>query len=170
MARGQHRLGLDLVERDLLLLQPHAVRRTRAEIALQFVVVDDATLLDVDEEDPARLEASLTLDVGGVDRENSDLAREDDPLVLGDPVARRAQAIAVEHRSHHLAVTEGHRGGSVPRLHQRRVVAVEIAPVAAHGARALPRLGDHHEHRMRQRTARLDEELDDLVKAGRVAH
>ncbi len=150
VARRQHRLGLDLVERDLLLSQPHAVRDTRAQFVLELVVLDDASLLDVDQEDLAGLEPALALDVGGVHRKHAHLAGEDDSLVLGDPVARWAQAVAVEHGPDDLAVAEGHRGRTIPRLHQRRVVPVEVTPVRAHGGRALPRLGNHHEHRVRQ--------------------
>ena len=40
---------------------------------------------------------------------------------LGDEIARRAQAVAVERRADLAAVGEGDRGRAVPRLHQRGV-------------------------------------------------
>ena len=46
--------------------------------------------------------------------------RHDHAVVVGDPVARRAQAVAVEHRADDRAVGERDRRGTVPRLHQRR--------------------------------------------------
>ena len=51
--------------------------------------------------------------------------RHHDEVVVGDPVAARAQAVAVEHGADHRAVGERDAGRAVPRLHQRRVEAVE---------------------------------------------
>ena len=53
-------------------------------------------------------------------------------IVVGDDVARRAQAVAVERRADLAAVGEGDRRRPVPRLHQRRVVFVEGAPLRIH--------------------------------------
>ena len=63
----------------------------------------------------------------GRDVEHADLGRHDDEAVLGDDVARRAQAVAVEHRADHRAVGERDRRRAVPRLHQAGVVLVEGA-------------------------------------------
>ena len=75
-------------------------------------------------------------------------------VVGGDAVARRPQAVAIEHRADQRAVGEGDRRRAVPRLHQRRVVLVERPHRRIHRRVAGPRLRDHHQHRVRQRSAR----------------
>ena len=80
------------------------------------------------------------------DVEHADLAGQHHQAVVGDPVAGRAQAVAVEDGADDRAVGEGHRRRSVPRLHQRRVVPVEGPAGRVHGPVVLPRLGDHHQH------------------------
>ncbi len=89
-------------------------------------------------------------------------------IVVGDDVARRPQAVAVERRADLAAVGEGDRRRPVPRLHQRRVIFVEGAPLRVH-QRVGPRLRDQHHHRMRQRIAAADDEqFERVVDAGRV--
>ena len=104
------------------------------ELGLDLVVGDDAALRGVDEEDLARLEPALAHDLLGRHVEHADLRRHDHAVVVGDPVARRAQAVAVEHRADHGAVGERDRRRTVPRLHQRRVVAVERLALGVHAS------------------------------------
>jgi hypothetical protein len=120
------------------------------ELALDLLVLDDPVLLGVDEEHPARLQPALAHDLRGVDVEHADLGREHHETVVGDPVAGRAQAVAVEHGADLGAVGERDAGGTVPGLHQRGVELVEGAPLGVHLGVVLPRLRDHHEHRVRQ--------------------
>ena len=58
---------------------------------------------------------------------------------------------------------------AVPRLHQRGVELVERPPGRVHLGVVLPRLGDHHQHRVRQRPAAQVQQLQHLVEGGRVA-
>ena len=74
-------------------------------------------------------------------------------VVVGDDVARRAQAVAIERRADLAAVGEGDRRRPVPRLHQRRVVFVEGAALRVH-QRVGPGFGDQHHHRMRRANSR----------------
>ena len=140
----------------------------RGELALQLLVVDDPALLRVHEEHLARVQALLDGDVLRREVEHADLRRHDDDVVLGDVVARGAQAVAIEHGADDLAVAEGDGRRAVPRLHQRRVILVERAALGAHLLVVLPRLGDHHEHGVRQRPAAHVEELEHVVEGRRV--
>ncbi len=149
-------------------MQPLAVRVLRGELGLDLLVLDDPVLLGVDEEHPARLEPALADDGGGVEVEHADLGRQHDETVVGDPVAAGPQAVAVEHRADLGAVGEHHAGGAVPRLHQRGVELVERAPGLVHLGVVLPRLRDHHQHRVRQRAAAHVQQLEDLVEGGGV--
>ena len=151
-------------ELDLAGLQPLGVRLLGGEAGLDLVVLDDAVLDGVDEEHPAGLQPALADDLGGVDVEDADLGAEDDEAVVGDPVAAGAKAVAVEDRADLLAVGEGDAGRAVPGLHHRGVELVEGAAGRVHGVVVLPRLRDHHQHGVRQRTAAEVQEFEHLVE------
>ena len=99
------------------------------------------------------LQPALADDRRRIEVEDARLGSEYDEAVLGHPEATRPQAIAVEHRSDERAVGEGHVGRAIPGLHHRRVVLVERTPRGIHVDVVLPRLGDHHEDRMRKGTS-----------------
>ena len=136
---------------------------------LQLLVVDDAALLEVDQEHLARLQAPLLDDPALGDRQHAGLGGHHHQVVVGDDVARRAQAVAVERGADLPAVGEHHRRRAVPRLHHRRVVLVEGAPARVHRRVLLPRLGDHHHHRVGERVAAHRQQLERVVEGGGVA-
>ena len=149
--------------------EPVLVRLRRRQLPLDLLVRDDPSLRRVDEEDPAGMEALLEDDVLGGDVEHADLRRHDDQVVLRHVVARRPQAVPVEHGADDRAVREGDGRRTVPRLHERRVVLVERLELGRHALVAGPRLRDHHQDRVRQRPPGLHEELEHVVERGRVA-
>ncbi len=155
-------------ELDLPALDPLRVGVLGGQRRLDLLVLDDPVLGRVDEEHPAGLQPALLDHPGLLDVEHADLGGEDDQAVLGDPVAGGAQTVAVQHGTDLRAVGEGHAGRAVPGLHQVGVVLVEGAAGRVHRDVVLPRLGDHHQHRVRQRTAAEVEQLQDLVEGGRV--
>jgi hypothetical protein len=155
-------------------VQPLAVRLFGRELGLVGVVVDDAgggparPCPRVDEEHPARTQPALGDDLLRGDVEDAGLAREHHAVVGELPPARGAQAVAVEGGAHDGAVGEHHRRGAVPGLHEAGVEPVEVPLVGRHLGVVLPRLGDHHHHRVRQRAAAQREQFEDLVEARRV--
>ena len=153
---------------DLGALQPMLVGVARGQIGLQVVVVDDAALLHVDEQHLAGLQAPLAGDVLLRHRQHAGLGRHDHPVVLGDEIARRPQAVAIQRGADLAAVGEGHGGGAVPRLHQAGVILVEGAPLGIHQRVAGPRLGDQHHGGMGEAVAAHHQELERVVEAGRV--
>ncbi|CAB4704754.1 unannotated protein [freshwater metagenome] len=157
------------VQLDETLVEPLLVGLRLGQVALDLVVLDDATLCGVDQEHAARLQATLAHDSALVEVEHADLAGQHHDVVVGDPVATGAQTVAVEHRTDQRAVGEAHAGGAVPRLHQRRVEAVERALLGIHRVVVLPRLGDHHQHRVGQAASTEVQQLQHLVEARRVA-
>ena len=119
----------------------------RRELALDLVVRHDAAARGVDQEDAARVQPLLEHDVLGRDVEHADFGRHDDEVVLRHVVARRPQAVAIEHGADDRAVGERDRRRAVPRLHQRRVVLVErlaarrdIVSCSAHGSGIIIRI------------------------------
>ena len=137
------------------------------ELVLDLCVGDDALGLGVDEEHAARGEAAAGDDLGLGQIDDSDLAGEHH-RVLGHHVPGRAQAVAVEDGAGEPAVGEGHTGGTVPGLHEQRMIFVEGPTLLAHARIVLPGLGDHHQHRLRQRSSGGDHELEDGVERRRV--
>ncbi len=150
-------------------VQPVLIRVLAGQGGLHFLVFQDPPPAGVGQEDPAGLETALADHVRRVDVQHADLAGQHHETVAGHPVPARAQPVAVEHRPDHGAVGERHAGGPVPRLHQGGVEAVEGAPGRIHLVVVLPRLGDHHQHGVRQRPAAEVQQFQALVEAGRVA-
>mmetsp|Transcript_29811 Transcript_29811/g.51463 ORF Transcript_29811/g.51463 Transcript_29811/m.51463 type:complete len:1285 (+) Transcript_29811:323-4177(+) len=84
-------------------------------------------------------------------RHHAHLAGDEDAVVLGDVVARGAQAVAVQVGAHVAPVRERHHGRPVPRLHHARVVLVERPLGGGDAGVVLPGLGDHHHDGLGQR-------------------
>ena len=150
-------------------MQPVLVRVLGGQGRLDLFVLDEAAGGRVGQEDAAGLQPPLPDHRGRVDVEDADLAGQHDQAVAGHPVPPGAQAVAVEHRADHRAVGERDQRRAVPRLHQRGVVPVEGAPLRRHLLVVLPRLRDHHQHRVRQRPAAHVQQFQALVEAGRIA-
>ena len=165
--RDVEHLG-QVVEVQQVVAQPLPVRVGGGQLRLDLGVLDDPTLGRVDEEHAARTEATLLDHRGRVDAEGADLGRHDHQAVVADPVARRAQSVAVEHRAHDRAIGERHRGRTVPRLHDAGVEPVEVTDRRVHVLVVLPRLRDHHQHRVGQRVTAQVQQLQRLVQSGGV--
>jgi hypothetical protein len=139
-----------------------------ADLALGLAIGEDAVALEVDDEQLARLEAPLVLDVELADREHAGLGREQHVAALREDPATRAQAVAVERRTDGAAVGEAHRRRPVPRLHEAGLVGVEVTQVRGQLGVVLPRGRDHHHRRVRERAAGHDEQLHHAVERRRV--
>ncbi len=88
-------------------------------------------------------------------------------VLVGDDEARRAQAVAVERRADLPPVGEGDRRRAVPGLHQRGVVLVEGPALGVHQRIAGPGLRDQHHHRVGQRIAAGQQQLERVVERRR---
>ena len=157
-----------VLEPAQLVRHPLAVGVRRGQLGLDLRVVDDPALGGVDQEHPPGLEPALAHDAADVDRQRADLGGHDHQAVVADPVARRAQAVAVEHGADNGSVGEGDRGGAVPGLHDAGVEPVEVPDRRVHVGVPFPRLGDHHQHGVRQRVPAQVQQLEHLVESGGV--
>ena len=136
---------------------------------LHLLVLDDPAARGVGQEDPAGLQPAFADHRGRVDVQHADLAGQHDQAVAGDPVPAGAQSVPVQHRPDRGAVGERDQGGPVPWLHQRGVEPVEGPAGRVHPGVVLPRLRDHHQHRVRQRPPAQVQQFQAGVEAGRVA-
>ncbi len=102
---------------DQVLAQPVGVGALGGEAALQLVVADDPPGGGVDEQHLARPQPVLQHDLVGRHVEHAGLGGEDHAVVGGDAVARRPQAVAVEHRADRVpsvkAIDAGPSHGSI---------------------------------------------------------
>jgi hypothetical protein len=158
-----------LLQLHQAVVEPLLVRLRLRQAELDLLVAHDAPLRGIDEEHAPRLQPALAHHLGGIEIDHTHLAGHDDDVVVGDPIAAGAQAVAVEHCPDDGAVGEGDAGGAVPRLHQRRVEAVERALLGVHRVVVLPRLGDHHQHRVGQAAPAEVQQLEHLVERRGVA-
>ncbi len=169
---GARRTRMDreihILEHDLGALQPFGIRMRGGERAFDFVVRDDAALLQIDEQHLARLQPPFGNDPLFGDRQDAGFRGQHDEPVAGDDIARRTQAIAVEHRADLAAIGKGDGGRPVPGFHHRGVIFVEGAARRIHQWVARPGFRNEHHHRMAKRIAALDEEFECIVETGRV--
>ncbi len=149
-------------------MQPVAVGMALGQISLDLVVGNEAALFEVDQQHLAGLQPPLGDDLVLGDLEHAHFGRHHDAIVLGDEIARRPQAVAVERCADLAAVGEGDRGGAVPRLHHRGVIFVEGAARLIHQGIAGPGFRNHHHHGVRQRVAALHQEFERVVETGGV--
>ena len=149
-------------------VQPLLVGVLAGERRLDLLVGHDPAVLGVDEEHPARLEAALADDPRGVELEHAGLGGEHHEPVIGDGVAARTQAVAVEDGADQRAVGEGHARRAVPGLHEGGVELVEGPAGRVHLLVVLPGLRDHHQDRVRERAAAEVQQLEHLVEGRRV--
>ena len=91
-----------------------------------------------------------------------------DEAVLADGVADRAQPVAVEGGADTDAVGEDQPRRTVPRLDQRRVVAVEAAHLGVEVACPLPGFGDEHGDGVADVAAAAHQQLDGTVELAAV--
>ena len=135
---------------------------------LDLRVRDDPVFLKIDEQHLARLQAPLRDDLLLRDGQDAHFGGKHDQVVVSDEIARGPETIAVERGADLAPVGEGDRGGTIPRLHQGRVILVKRPPLLIHQRISRPGFRDQHHHRVAQRIATLDQELERIVEAGGV--
>ena len=157
-----------VVELDAQVLDPLLVRLAVGQVGLNFLIVDHAALLQINQEHLAGLQAPFTNDFVLGHGQNARLGAHDHQVIVGDAVARWAQAIAVQGSADLAAIGEDNAGRAVPGLQHGGVVLIKSAAALVHGAVLLPGLGDHHHHRLADRVAGHGQQFEAVVKSGGV--
>ena len=158
--------GGKILERDAVVGEPLTIGLGGIDALFDFLVGDDAAFLHVHEEHLAGAQAAFFDDGHRVEIGNdTDFRGHDDEVVVGDIIAARAEAVAVEHGTDLLAVGEGDGGRAVPWLHHAGVEFVERLLVLIHHGVAFPRLGNHHHHGVDQVVAAVVHEFQGVVEA-----
>ena len=167
-ARNVFRIG-QVLQWHQVALQPLPVGLRLHILALELLVLDNAALTGVNQEDAAGAQTLLELDIFRRHIQHPHLGGHDHHVVMGDIVAGRAQAVAIQHRADDLAVCERNGRRAVPGFHQTGVILIERLALRGHGFMAAPGLGDHHQYGVRQGAAGDVQKLHDIVKHGGVA-
>ena len=134
------------------------------EIRLELAVFEDALPLRIDDDHPSRRQPTEPADSLRRNVHRPRLGCDDYQVVGGDGEPRRAESVAIQARPDLFAVAEGDEGGSVPGLHERRVIAIEGAHLRRHVPVTLPGLRHHHRQRVGERAAGVSQELQDIVE------
>ena len=101
-----HVLHRQIRQADAQVLDPLLVGLAVGQLGLQFLVVDHAALIQVDQEHLAGLQAPLLDDLVVGHRQHAGFGPHDDEAVIGHAVARGAQAVAVQRGADLAAVGE----------------------------------------------------------------
>ena len=150
------------------LLNPLTVRFGLGQCCFDFFVINDATLLHVDQQHFAWLQAPFFDDFFLRERNHAHLGSHHDNVIFGHQIAGRTQTVTVQCGTDHLAIGKGHRSRAIPWLHQRSVVFVEGTTVFIHQRVTGPGFRNQHHHGMRQAIATRHQQFQTVVETGGV--
>ena len=143
--------------------------RRSATALLDLLVLDDPALVEVDQEELARLQAALAQRRSRPARRarrTPRRARPSRPCVSIQRPGRRPLRSSVAPITRPSVKADRRR--PVPRLHHARVERVERAQVLGQVVALLPRLRHHHHQRVREAAAGEHEQLEHVVERRRV--
>ena len=161
---GNRQIG----EVDQIPIQPFAVGLAAGVLRFQVLIVHQLALHRVHQQHLAGTQAILADDVFLRDVQNAHLAGQDQPSVVGDVIAAGAQTVAVENRTHHVAVAEQNGRGAVPRLQHGGIILVKVLLLGIHVFIVAPRLRDGDHDGQRQVHAVHDHEFQSVIQHGGV--
>ena len=138
------------------------------ELFLDLGVVQQPAGGRVDRDHLTRPDAALLHNLRVVELDGAHLRAEGKDAVLGEFVAGRAEAVAVEAGAHGGAIGEDEAGGAVPGFVEAGVELVKILELLRHALVAFPRGRHQHGHRPEQVAARKHQRLEGVVQFGRV--
>ena len=155
-----------IAEFDAHRINPLLVRFGIRVRIFDFLVVDNATGVQIDQKHFTWLQAPFFNDLGFRNRQGARFRRHHHQIIVGDDVTCRTQAVAIQRAADLATVGKGHGGRTVPRFHHRGMIFIKRAPVVVHHGVIFPGFRNHHHHRLRYRVAGHDQQLQRIVEAG----
>ena len=157
-------VGGHVVELDAQVIDPLLVGFAIGQTRLEFLVVNHAALLQVDQEHLAGLQTPFAHDFVFRHGQHARLRTHDDQVIIGNAVARGAQTVAVQGGTDLTAIGKYDGSRAVPRLQHGGVVLVERAAALVHGRVVFPRFGNHHHHGLANRVAGHGQQFQTIVE------
>ena len=162
------RVGLD----DLIdlgdRLGPFAEGLTGGQHVLHLIVGVEARGIEIDADALARTHAALLDNFAFVDLDHAGFRADDEHAALGDRIAQRTQAVAVQTGDDPFAVRRRNRRRAVPRLHHRVAIQEQIAMRLRHRGVGPDAGRDHQRLGHRGVATGADEHFEDVVERGGV--
>ena len=157
-----------MIQMQQAVIQPLAVWLFPGIARLTLLVGEDALFFHVNKQHPAGLESRLFHNMRGIDVQHAHLGGQDHLVLIRNIIPGGPQTVAVKRRAGQLPVGEQDGRRSVPGLHHRRIVMVEISPLLIHESIVLPRLRNRDHHRQRQFHSIHVQKLQRVVQHGGV--
>ena len=154
---GFFRLRFYFAELDANRVNPLFVRFCVCVRILEFLVIDDATGIQIDQEHLARLQTPFLNDFRFWNRQHAGFRCHDHQIVIRDNVPCGTQTIAVQRSADMATVGECHCCRSVPRLHHCGMVLIKSATIVIHQRMVFPCFRNHHHHGLRNRITSHDQ-------------
>ena len=168
LGRGEGFGRAELAEFEAVLVDPLAVGLLLGERFLDLAIVADGAGGGVHGKHLAGSEAALADDLGVVDDDRAGFRADVEQAVLGELVARGAEAVAVERGAELGAVGVNQAGRAIPGLGEGAVVLVEGAEVVGDVLVVAIGRRDQHAHRVFQRAAGEHQRFEGVVERGGV--
>ena len=145
-------------------VKPFAIRIRKRKLLFTFLVGNQALLHGVHEQNAPRHQARFFHDVFLRNFQNTDLACQNQHIIASNIIATRAKTISVKRCAQNIAVRKQNRRRTVPRLHHRRPIMIEIAFFRRHCTVVLPRLWNADHHGKRKRHSVHHQKLQRVIK------
>ena len=137
-------------------------------LLFQFVIVDHAALYRIHQKQFARVQTFLQYDMLFIDRQYTDFRCQHQRIIIGNIVTGRTQSVAVQDRTHDIAIRKYDGCRTVPRLHHRCIVLVKITDLLGDGIIVCPRLRNADHGSQRQFHATHYKEFQSIIQHGRI--
>ncbi len=168
VGKGYPRLG-QFFQPYFVLIQPVAIGLLAADFLLQLFIADDAALLQIHDKHFARLQSPFLNHMGRVHGQHTAFAGHDNPVIIGNTITGRAQAVAVKRGADYFSIAEADGCRPVPWLHDGSMEFIKSFFPKIHLVITIPCFGYQHHHHMRQAAAGHGQQFNHVVEAGRVA-
>jgi len=157
-----------VAKQHLPFVQLFLVRLGAGEFCLDFGIVNDAAFNCIDQQHLAGLQAPFLNNVFFSDGQHAGFRRQNNHVILGNVIARRAQAVTVERCADLDTITKGNGCRAIPWLHDSCMIFIESAAFVIHQWVAGPRFWDQHHHGVRQRVSTVQQQFQRIIKTRRI--
>ncbi len=133
------KLGVDkLLQIVHFVIEPVGVGLRLFEVGVDLFVFKHRAKLQIHCDHLAALQPATLFDILGLKIEYAILARDQDPIVIGEDIFGRAQSVSVQHTADVTTIGHAHRRRAVPRLVIGGAVLIKGPQLWIHVRRILP--------------------------------